>query len=58
MTRYGRTTTVTVHERRCLWYGAFRSQSVRVLIVREPRKPGLALRTTNPTTPAAEIIQR
>jgi DDE superfamily endonuclease len=46
VTRYGRTATVTVHERRCLWYGVFRSQPVRVLLVREPRRPALALVTT------------
>ncbi|MGF6889543.1 hypothetical protein ABIA39_009001 [Nocardia sp. GAS34] len=58
VTRYGRTTTVTVHERRCLWYGAFRSQPVRVLVVREPRRPGLALLTTDTTAPAAEVVER
>ncbi|MGO4616836.1 transposase [Nocardia sp. 2YAB30] len=58
VTRYGRTATVTVHERRCLWYGAFRSQPVRDLVVREPRRPGLALLTTDTTTPAAELIER
>jgi hypothetical protein len=36
VTRYGRTRTVTVHERRCLWYGVFRSRPVRVIVVREP----------------------
>lgn len=58
VTRYGRTATVTVHERRCLWYGAFRSQPVRVLVVREPRRPTLALLTTDTTTAAAELIAR
>ncbi|GAA0616883.1 hypothetical protein GCM10010174_38640 [Kutzneria viridogrisea] len=57
VTRYGRTSTVTVHERRCLWYGVFRSQPIRVLAVREPRKPGFALVTTDLTTPAARIIE-
>jgi hypothetical protein len=58
VTRYGRTTTVTVHERRCLWYCAFRSQPVRVLLVCEPRRPALALVTTDPTASAVEIIER
>ncbi|MEU7767520.1 transposase [Nocardia sp. NPDC049190] len=58
VTRYGRTAAVTVHERRCLWYGAFRSRPVRVLVVREPRRPGLALLTTDTTTAAAELIAR
>jgi hypothetical protein len=48
VTRYGRTTTVTVHERRCLWYGVFRAQPIRVLVVCEPRKPALALVTMTP----------
>ena len=56
--RYGRTATVTVHERRCLWYGVFRSQPVRVLVIREPHRPTYALVTTDLTTPTAEIIQR
>ena len=51
VTRYGRTTTVTVHERRCLWYGVFRSQPIRVLILREPRKPDLALVITDQRHP-------
>lgn len=58
VTRYGRTTTVTVHERRCLWYGVFRSQPVRVFVVCEPRRPALALVTTDRTASAVEIIER
>jgi SRSO17 transposase len=58
VTRYGRTATVTVHERRCLWYGVFRSQPIRVLFIREPGRPALALVTTDPTAPAVEIIER
>lgn len=40
-TRYGRTTAVTAHERHCLWYRVFRAQAVRVIVMREPRKPRL-----------------
>jgi hypothetical protein len=58
VTRYGRTAAVTVHEHQCLWYGAFRSQPVRVLVVREPRRPALALLTTDTATPAAQLIAR
>ncbi|MEU7630955.1 hypothetical protein AB0C34_13350 [Nocardia sp. NPDC049220] len=58
MTRYGRTATVIVHERRCLWYGAFRSQPVRVIVVRESRRPTMMLLTTDTTTAAAELIER
>jgi hypothetical protein len=41
--------TVIVHEHRCLWYGVFLSQPVRVLLVREPGRPALALITTDAT---------
>jgi hypothetical protein len=58
VTRYGRMATVTVHERRCLWYGVFRSQPVRVLLVREPGRAALPLITTDPAAPAVEIIER
>lgn len=42
VTRYGRTRTITVHHRRCLWPGVFRSRPVRVLVIREPRRPLLS----------------
>lgn len=58
VTRYGTTATVTVHERRCLWPGVFRSRPVRVIVVTEPHKPGLALVTTDMATPAAQLIAR
>jgi len=58
VTRYGKTTQVTVHERRCLWPGACRSRPVRVIIVAEPGRPSLALVTTDSVTPAAQIITR
>jgi hypothetical protein len=58
VTRYGTTATVTVHERRCLWPGVFRSRPVRVIVVTEPRKPGLALVTTDMAAPAAQLIAR
>jgi len=58
VTRYGRAHTVTIHERRCLWYGVFRSQPVRVILIHEPNRPGLALVTTNPHTPTAESVER
>ena len=58
VTRYGTTVTVTAHERRCLWPGVFRCRPVRVIVVTEPRKPGLALVTTDMATPAAQLITR
>ena len=33
ITRYGKTATVTFHERRCLWPGVFRCRPVRVIVV-------------------------
>ena len=57
--RYGRTTEITIHEHRCLWwYGVFRSRPVRVVLVREPRRPGLTLVTTDMRTPAAQLVER
>lgn len=50
VTRCGRTRTVTLHERRCLWYGVFRSHPVRVILVAEPGKTALALVTIDPDT--------
>lgn len=47
----------------CLWYGSYRSRTVRVVLVREPAskaKAGydLALITTDLASPAAEIVAR
>jgi hypothetical protein len=33
--RYGRTTTVQIAETRCLWYGVYRSRTVRVILLRD-----------------------
>ena len=56
--RYGKTARVTVREHRCLWPGACRSRPVRVITATEPGRPGLALVTTDPATPAEQIIAR
>jgi hypothetical protein len=63
VTRYQRTDTVHIADTHCLWYGAYRSREIRVILVREPTsttKTGydLALITTDLTTPAAQIITR
>jgi hypothetical protein len=58
VTRYSKTASVTICERRCLWPGVFRSRPVRVIAVTEPRKPGLALVTTDMATPAEQLIAR
>src|SRR4051812_17368519 len=34
---YGRTDTVQITERVCLWYGSFRSRTVRVILVRDDK---------------------
>ena len=57
ITRYGKTATVTFHERRCLWPGVFRCRPVRVIVV-AGRGVSLALVTTDAATPAERIIAR
>jgi hypothetical protein len=59
--RYGTTATVTLAETTCLWYGAYRSRAVRVILLRDTATTtgyDLALITTDLTTPAAAIIER
>jgi hypothetical protein len=62
VTRYGRTDTVQLAEVVCLWYGAYRSRTVRVILVRDPHRPAtgyqLALISTDLTSPAAAIVER
>jgi hypothetical protein len=58
VTRYGRTRTITVHERRCLWYGVYGSQPVCVIVIRGPGRPGLAVVTADPHAPTAQLIER
>jgi len=65
VSRYGTTSTVQITEQSCLWYGAWRTDTVRVILVREtgtkttPAKGyGIALVTTDLTATAEEIIAR
>jgi len=63
VTRYGRTDTVELADTTCLWYGAYRSRAVRVILLREPQRRStngyhLALITTDLHTPADQIITR
>jgi hypothetical protein len=61
VTRYGQTTTVDLTSRRCLWYGTFGRQPVRLVLVRErptARCYDLALITTDLDTTPAELIER
>jgi DDE superfamily endonuclease len=61
--RYGRDDTVQVAEYRCLWYGVYRSRTVRVLLVRDRADRAetgyrLALVSTDLTSPADELVAR
>jgi hypothetical protein len=59
--RYGRTDTVHLAEIRCLWYGSFHSQRVRIILLRDDATDtgyDLALVTTDLDTPAAALIIR
>ena len=59
--RYGKTEQVMVHAFRCLWYEAFGSQPVQVVIVQDMTKPSgyeLALISTDLHASAAQLIER
>ena len=61
VTRYGTTATVQLTERRCLWYGTWRTDTVRVILLRDTRRTSgydLALVTTDLTATPEEIIAR
>ena len=65
--RYGRTDAVQITERACLWYGSFRSRTVRVIPVRDDkprtrgrddRGYGLPLVTTDLESSAEDLVAR
>jgi hypothetical protein len=61
--RYGRHDPVRIAETVCLWYGTYRSRTVRVILVRDPAstaKAGydLALITTDLDSGAEQIVAR
>jgi hypothetical protein len=67
VSRYGRTDQAELAETTCLWYGVYRSRTVRVILLRDPgrRTTGrtgagyhLALVTTDLTSPADQIVTR
>jgi SRSO17 transposase len=63
VSRYGRTDQVELADIHCLWYGVYRSRTVRVILLRDPAsttKAGyhLALITTDLTSPAEQIVAR
>ena len=51
--RYGRTDTVQITERVCLWYGSLRSRTVRVILVHD--KPGPAMRHQGASVAAVAV---
>src|SRR5262249_5276219 len=58
VTPYGRPGTAHIHHQRSRWRGVCGARPVRVLVIAEPRRPTLALVTTDLTTPVADIVQR
>jgi hypothetical protein len=61
VTRYGRTDTVQIASVHCLWYGAFGTREVQVILLREPGTAtgyDLALVSTDLATARASIIGR
>ena len=61
VTRYGTTATCQVTERVCLWYDTWRTDTVRVILLRDTTRTSgydLALVTTERTATPEEIIAR
>lgn len=61
VTRYGNTQTVQAMTLVCLWYSVFKSQPVRVVLVKEPGTASefdIALITTNPGATCEQVISR
>jgi len=65
VTRYGATSTVQIAEQICLWYGTWRTDTVRVILVRDTTKHtkgskgfDIALVTTDLHATAEQIIAR
>jgi hypothetical protein len=61
VSRYGKTEQVMVHALTCLWYEAFGTQPVQVVIIQDTTKPQgyeLALISTDLHASAAQLIER
>lgn len=63
VSRYGRTDQVELADIHCLWYGVYRSRTVRVILLRDPGRRTtagyhLALISTDLTAPADQIVTR
>jgi hypothetical protein len=59
--RYGRSDTVTLADTECLWYGVYRSRTVRIILLRDRGNTtgyGIALVTTDLHSSAEQIIER
>jgi len=59
--RYGRTETVRIAEIRCLWYGSFHTQTVRVILLRDDDTAtgyDVALVTTDLHSTPAALVSR
>ena len=59
--RYGRTETVALAERACIWYGSFGNAPGRCVLVREPGSTNaydLALFTLDPAATGEQIVER
>jgi hypothetical protein len=59
--RYGRTDTVRIAEIKCLWYGSFHTQAVRVVLIREESTAtgyDLALVSTDLDSPPTALVSR
>jgi hypothetical protein len=60
VTRYGRTATISAAAITCLWYSAFGTRPVTVVLIRDRSAAGydLALVTTDPAATPAQVIER
>jgi len=63
VTRYGHTEHIEIIDLRCLWYGVYRSRTIRVILIRRHKphtKTGyeIALISTDLDHPTTELIQR
>src|SRR5450755_83550 len=61
VTRYAKTEQIMAHAFPCLWYDAFRSQLLQVVLIQDTTKPSgyeLALVSTDLDASAAQLIER
>ncbi len=59
--RYGKTEQIMVHALNCLWYEAFATQPVQVVIIQDATKPSgyeLAIVSTDLKASAAQLVER